>query len=76
MKMQYNTNYHSVFLLQYHLIFVVKYRRKVISDEICKSLKEVFENIAKKPRYAIKIIEFNHDIDHLHILLKVSLKAI
>ena len=52
--MQYDTNYHSVFLLQYRLIFVVKYRRKVINDAICARLREIFEYIANNPRYAIK----------------------
>lgn len=76
MKMEYDTNHHSVFLLQYHLIFVVKYRKEVLDDEICARLREIFEYIAKNPRYALEIIEFNHDIDHLHILFKSHLKVI
>lgn len=75
MKMEYDTNHHSVFLLQYHLIFVVKYRREVLDDEICARLREIFEYIAKNPRYALEIIEFNHDIDHLHILFKSQPKS-
>lgn len=75
MKIEYDTNQHSVFLLQYHLIFVVKYRRQVIDDSICARLKEIFEYIAKSPRYAIAIIEFNHDKDHLHILFKSQPKS-
>ncbi|EEP3612667.1 IS200/IS605 family transposase, partial [Campylobacter coli] len=35
MQIEYDINLHSVFLLQYHLILVVKYRRKVIDDKIC-----------------------------------------
>lgn len=49
---------------------MVKYRRAVIDDRICARLKEIFEYIAKNHRYAITIIEFNHDKDHLHILFK------
>lgn len=75
MKIEYDTNQHSVFLLQYHLIFVVKYRRQVIDDRICARLREIFEYIAKSPRYAITIIEFNHDKDHLHILFKSQPKS-
>ncbi|WP_348981298.1 transposase, partial [Bacillus sp. DNRA2] len=29
-----DNNNHSVFLLYYHLVFVIKYRRKVVNDEI------------------------------------------
>jgi putative transposase len=75
MKPIYDTNNHSVFLLQYHLILVTKYRRQVIDDEICKRLKEIFEYIASKDQYKLKIIEFNHDKDHLHILFKAEPKS-
>ena len=32
--MNFDTNNHSVFSLNYHLVMVVKYRRKVINDKI------------------------------------------
>ena len=41
MKSIYDTNKHSVYLLQYHLILVVKYRRKVIDENICDRLREI-----------------------------------
>jgi len=75
MKTIYDTNNHSVFLLQYHLILVTKYRRKVIDDEISKRLKEIFEYISAKDQYKLKLIEFNHDKDHLHILFKAEPKS-
>ena len=75
MQIIYDTNNHSVYLLQYHLILVVKYRRKVITDNICKRLKEIFEYIAVKNQYKLKVIEFNHDTDHLHILFKAEPKS-
>ena len=62
------SNNHSVFLLRYHLIMCVKYRRKVIDDNISKRLKEIFLKIA--PSYNIKMDECNHDIDHIHILFR------
>ena len=47
--MELDNNNHSVFLMYYHLVFVVKYRRKVINDPISIRLKEIFEytNIRK-----------------------------
>lgn len=68
--MQLDTNLHSVFSLNYHLILVVKYRRKVINDEISDRLKAIFERIAKG--YNITVIEWNHDKDHVHILFKAE----
>lgn len=76
MKVTYDTNHHSVFLLQYHLIFVIKYRHKIINDELCARLKEIFEYVTKSPNYQLEIIEFNHDLDHLHILFKAQPKSI
>ena len=66
--MNFDTNNHSVFSLNYHLIMVVKYRRKVINDTISNRLKEMFEYIGKM--YHITLIEWNHDIDHVHVLFK------
>ena len=34
MRKGFNHNQHSVYLLYYHLIMVVKYRKKVIDDNI------------------------------------------
>jgi len=63
-----DNNNHSVFLMYYHLVFVIKYRRKVIDDTISDRLKEMFEYIS--PNYNIALQEWNHDIDHIHILFK------
>lgn len=67
-SMKLDTNAHSVFLLHYHLILVVKYRRKVFTDEISNRAREIFEYIA--PNYKIELVEWNHDKDHVHILFK------
>lgn len=64
--MKLSTNNHSVFALNYHLILVTKYRRKVIDDTVSDRLKKIFEYIMVK--YNIHLIEWNHDIDHVHIL--------
>lgn len=61
-------NNHSVFLLYYHLVLVVKYRNKVIDSYISERLKEIFEYI--QPRYNISNQEWNHDKDHVHIFFK------
>ena len=66
--MNFDTNNHSVFSLNYHLVMVVKYRRKVIDDNISNRLNEMFEYIGKT--YHITLIEWNHDIDHVHVLFK------
>ena len=66
--MQLDTNNRSVFALHYHLVLVVKYRRKVINDDISAVLKQMFENI--QDNYSITLQEWNHDVDHVHVLFK------
>ena len=52
----YDSNNHSVFALNYHLIICVKYRRKVINDNISNRLKEILEYIS--PKYNITLKEY------------------
>ena len=66
--MKFDTNNHAIFSLNYHLILVVKYRRKVINDDVSQRLKEMFSHIGDV--YQITVIEWNYDIDHVHVLFK------
>lgn len=66
--MELDHNSHSVFLVYYHLVMVIKYRRKVRNGKISERAKEIFEYIA--PGYGILLEEWNHDTDHVHILFK------
>ncbi len=75
MSIIHDTNKHSVFLLQYHLILVIKYRRKAVNNAICERLKEIFSYIGDKEQYKLEVIEFNHDEDHIHILFKAQPKS-
>ena len=68
--MKLDNNNHSVFSMYYHLILVVKYRRKVFDDSISDYAKSVFEKIA--PSYNISLLEWNHDVDHVHIMFKAQ----
>ncbi|MFM9282048.1 IS200/IS605 family transposase [Paenibacillus jiagnxiensis] len=66
--MKLDSNNHSVFSLNYHLILCIKYRRKVLTDEISEYAKSMFERIGAN--YHIAISEWNHDHDHIHVLFK------
>ena len=71
--MNLDTNNHSVFLLNYHLIMCIKYRNKVIDNPISNRLKEIFEYIASN--YHITLEEWNHDRDHVHIMFRAHPKS-
>ncbi|WP_042224707.1 IS200/IS605 family transposase [Oceanobacillus manasiensis] len=68
--MKLDSNNHSVFLMYYHLVLVVKYRRKVIDDTISDYAKDKFLSLCEK--YNITLVEWNHDMDHVHILFKAQ----
>lgn len=65
-----DTNNHSVFMLNYHLVLVVKYRKKVIHQEVSDRLMEIFNYIS--PKYKITLEEWNHDQDHVHVLFRAQ----
>jgi putative transposase len=52
---------------------VVKYRRKVIDHDISLRGKEIFEYIGKN--YGITVEEWNHDVDHVHIMFRAQPKT-
>lgn len=66
--MELDNNAHSVFLLYYHLVLVVKYRRQVFDETVSERSKEIFVYIA--PKYNIMLQEWNYDKDHVQILFR------
>ena len=66
--MKLDSNNHSVFLLYYHLVLVIKYRRKVLTDEISEYAKNIFVRIGES--YNVTLEEWNHDKDHVHIMFR------
>ena len=71
--MKLESNNHSVFSLNYHLVLVVQYRRPVINDTVSARLREIFEYI--QPSYNITLKEWNHDRDHVHVLFSAHPKS-
>ena len=65
--MQYHTKNRRKFLLLYHVIFVVKYRKKILSPAITSTLKESLSNIEAMSDFCISEMEV--DQDHLHLMI-------
>lgn len=59
---------HNKTLLLYHLVFPVKYRRKVITEEISITVKQVCIEISE--RFEIQFLEIGTDEDHVHFLVQ------
>ena len=59
---------HNVSILMYHFVFVAKYRRLVITEEVDIVLKQVCIEISK--RYEIRFLEIGAESDHVHFLIQ------
>ena len=59
---------HNVSLLMYHFVFVAKYRRLVINEEVDMLLKETCLEISK--RFGIRFLEIGTEGDHVHLLIQ------
>ena len=59
---------HNKTVLLYHLVCPAKYRRKVFSEGVENSLKEICVGIDE--RYEIHFLEIGTDEDHVHFLLQ------
>lgn len=71
MSVELDSNNHSVYSLNYHLVLVVKYRRKVFSDQkMFLRLREIAKYMGKS--HNIEIKEMNGEDDHVHFLLRTK----
>lgn len=59
-----------VYSIQYHIVWCVKYRRKVLTDEIESSLIEILNKIADDNGFSI--VECDGGLDHIHLLIDCS----
>lgn len=63
----YHKGFRSVYKLNAHIVFVVKYRRKAINAEILTRLQEIFTDTLQK--WDCTLLEFNGESDHVHLLI-------
>jgi len=71
MKYKLDRGAHSVYALYYHLILVIKYRRKVFTnDKIIDFLKQKIHEISET--HEVEILAIETDQDHVHMLFKAN----
>lgn len=59
-----------VYSIQYHIVWCVKYRHKILDTIRENKLKEILNKIAKDNQFTILLI--NGDLDHIHLLIECS----
>ena len=64
---------HAVYDLKYHLVWIPKYRKHVLSKEVSEYLKEVFRHIAEEYEFNIDTMEVMED--HVHVFIEAPPKC-
>ena len=64
----YNSTNRSIHYLKCHLIFVCKYRKKLLVGQLKDDIKQLLLIIASKSDFEIEVME--SDIDHIHFLIR------
>lgn len=59
-----------VYSIQYHIVWCIKYRHKVLNEKIEKALIYLLNSIAKNNGFTIQ--EVNTDLDHIHLLIECT----
>lgn len=60
---------HAVYSLRLHIVFVTKYRREVLTEELLSYAKAAFaENLE---HWRCQLIEFGGASDHVHLLVEI-----
>ena len=66
--MKYGRGY--VYDLYYHIVWCVKYRHKILTDDIKDDFIDIITNICKSNNY--ELVEINTDLDNVHMLIGLS----
>ena len=59
-----------VYSIQYHIVWCVKYRHKILNTKVETRLIELLKQIASDNNFLI--VEINSDLDHIHLLIDCS----
>jgi REP element-mobilizing transposase RayT len=59
---------HCVFTMHVHLVFVAKYRRRVLDGEAITRLRSIFTNVCTN--LEAQLIEMDGEADHMHLLVE------
>lgn len=59
-----------VYSLEYHIVWCVKYRQKILFGNLKEDLIEILKNIAKDNDF--EIIEINVNEDYIHMMVNLS----
>ena len=69
---KYDSGAHTTHRLQYHLVWVPKYRKRVLRGPLARRLYELLKQCAEINHWHIE--ELNVQVDHVHLLIQLPPK--
>jgi len=64
---------HGVYRTEYHIIWIPKYRRRILNPGVKGYLDKLFPKVIKQMP-GCEILEYNIQIDHIHMLMVIPPK--
>ena len=61
---------HSVYRTEYHVVWIPKYRRRILNPGIAEYLRKLFPKVMRSLP-GCEIIELNIQVDHLHTVMVI-----
>ena len=71
---EYWTGAHTKHRIMYHLVWIPKYRKRVLKGSLAERLKELLEECAEVNKWEIH--ELNIKKDHVHMLVQIRTEGI
>ncbi len=66
---KYRKTSHTVYDIKYHLVWITKYRKKILTGELAKRVLELIREVCKANE--VEIIKGHVSVDHVHLFVSV-----
>lgn len=71
--MKYRVSGHSLYHLEYHIVWICKYRRRILKPGVTQYTEKILRGLLRSlPGVELETIGF--DLDHLHLVLQIPPK--
>jgi len=71
--MEYIKTAHSVYYLQYHVVWVCKYRRRILNPGMCGYIRKLLPKLMRRMS-GVELKTIGFDEDHLHMVMTIPPK--
>jgi len=66
---KYRKTSHTVYDIKYHIVWITKYRKRILTGELAKRVRELIREVCKANE--VEIIKGHVSVDHVHLFVSV-----